>query len=123
MSHVRLVSVALAGLVLSTLGAAPPATQPAKTPAEMTILKQDALIRDLEERLSAETKRCSALETQLAQTQHMLATFQHYQNIPSPSPVPPSWKQGQINGMTYYLVPCDMTASNPAKTPVVTPAK
>lgn len=33
-------------------------------------------------------------------------------------PLPPGWREGQFNGMKYYIVPCDDNAAAPTTQPV-----
>jgi len=107
MSHVRIVSIALAGLALSTLGAAPEnptATKPGAEPELQRLLDTNFQLQKENEALKAEVK---FLQTQLAIQQRTLGI--------EPKTVPPGWKQGKINGMNFYIVPCDEDAKSGCK--------
>jgi hypothetical protein len=108
MSHVRIASVALAGLVLSTLGATAPQ---APTAASLEQALQIVVARN-----SALEARNRDLEQQVKTLQTQLADYQKSQEVPEPKSLPPGWKSGKFNGMTVYIVPCDADNGTVEKT-------
>ena len=111
MSTVRLASIAMVGLALSTLGAVQ-APAPAKAPA-------DRLISALMQENQSLQKQNDALRAEIKSLQTRLADYGFYQQGSTPKTLPPGWKQGTFDGLPLYLVPCDTTSmpalSAPAK--------
>ena len=116
MSHVRLVSVALAGLVLSTLGAAPPNSAPLATAPKAPETTEQLLSRLVESNNELKARNAK-LEAEVKFLQTQLITQQRTLGI-EPKNVPPGWKQGSINGLTFYVVPCGDDQQSASKTVV-----
>ena len=68
------------------------------------------------ERLENQVARLEAEVRELRSRRNIITT-PAVPAIPS-QPLPPGWRQGQFNGMTYYIIPCDDKAAAPTTQPV-----
>ena len=101
MSPVRIASVVLVGLALTTLGAVKPQDIEKARKVESQTLEELALRnQSLEQQNQILRKEIRMLQNQL--TEYRLQSLGTV-----PKKLPPGWKQGTYGGLPLYLVPCD----------------
>lgn len=104
----RTISCGIAVLILVTLSAGP-AGEANKSTTPPTREQLEARVETLQTRVRELERRNSALEAEAQQLRTRLLVERPQPIIPDAGRVPENWQRRQFNGITYYLVPLEMT--------------
>ena len=101
-------------LVLMSAG---PAGDAQKSMPPQTREQLEARVAALQARVRDLERKNESLEGQVRELKMRTSAASSQQIIPDAGRVPENWQPRHINGMTYYLVPLESTASAPTTRP------